>query len=282
VQELDDYLNQAKQFPPAPQTLPQLLQQLNDPDADMSKVVELIAIDPSLTANVLQACNSAFFGAADRISEVDQAVSRLGFEQIYRLVASACGTRMMSVIRPGWGLDSAELWKHSVTTALAAQMIARDLNEDQNLAFTSGLLHDLGRIVFACALEHIYGTLTTEAEKIQGALPETEERRLGVNHAKIGAQLLARWKFPVELVATVDHHHHPGRAGLYGRTASMVYLGNNIAYYLGCGCGKQAISLVDQEEALKILSLTHERIPYYMTQTLENVAMLELLLRMQG
>lgn len=245
MQELDDYINKVEQLPPAPRILPQLLFLLNQTDIDSSKVVDLIAFDPALTAKVLQVCNSAYFGSAVPASDIQEAVTRLGFQQVYRIVAAVSGARALSPPQKGYGIAEGELWRHSVTTAIAAQLMAKELNEEQNVIFTAALLHDIGKIILANALEHIYAKIVEETERHQSALLETEKKLLGVEHAEIGGRLLARWKFPTDLIAAVQHHHQPSAAEGHERLAAYVYLGNMIAYFIGHGYGHRPLLCAD-------------------------------------
>lgn len=101
------------------------------------------------------------------------------------------------------------MWKHSVTSAVAAQVVARRIEEDESLVFTAAPLHDIGKIVLAEALELIYYRLVDDALKEQSAMIEKEKKLLGVQHAEIGGRLLSRWNFPPNLVGAVWHHHRP-------------------------------------------------------------------------
>jgi putative nucleotidyltransferase with HDIG domain len=279
MQELDEYINKVKQLPPAPRILPQLLFLLGQPNTDSSKVVDLITFDPALTATVLQACNSAFFGAATPAADLQEAVTRLGFQQAYRIVAAVSGSRALGPAQKGYGIEEGELWKHSVTAAVAAQLLAKDLGDDESVVFTAALLHDIGKIILAQALEHIYTKLVQETESNQHSLLETEKKLLGVQHAEIGGRLLARWKFPEKLVSAVWFHHHPAAAEPHGRMAAYVYLGNMIAYFLGHGYGHQAFALRGRAEALELLGIGSDMLPRYMIQTVENLAVVEALFR---
>jgi putative nucleotidyltransferase with HDIG domain len=152
--------------------------------------------------------------AGRRFSE---AVNRLGFRQIYTLVAAVSGARALSPSQRGYGINAGELWRHSVTAAVAAQLIARRTADDESTVFTAGLLHDIGKIVLAEALEHIYAKLVEESQTQQAALVETEKRLLGVEHAEIGGRLLSRWKFSENLVSAVWFHHRPAAAAPHQR-----------------------------------------------------------------
>jgi putative nucleotidyltransferase with HDIG domain len=278
MQSLDDYIDQVKNLPPAPRILPELLSLLRQEDVDNSRVVQLISFDPAITANVLRLCNSALFAGATPAAELSEAVNRLGFRQIYTLVATVSGARALSPAQRGYGLNAGELWKHSVTTAVAAQLIARSQSADESVVFTAGLLHDIGKIVLAHALEHVYAGLVEQSVSQQAALLEVEQRLLGVQHAEIGGRLLTRWRLPENLVAAVCHHHRPDAAGPHQPLAAYVYLGNMIAYFMGQGYGFQAFALRGRAEALEVLGLKAESIPQYMIQTFDQLQTVETLL----
>jgi putative nucleotidyltransferase with HDIG domain len=281
MQELDDYINRVQHLPPAPKILPQLLSLLDRDDVESSQVVELMMYDPSLTAGALQLSNSAFFGGANPATDLGEAVSRLGFSRVYQLVAAISGARALSPAQKGYGIDQGELWKHSVTAAVAGQLMAKELGEDQNLVFTCCLLHDIGKIVLANALEHIYAKMVEEVEKNQQTMIETEKRLLGVQHAEIGGQLLSRWKFPPNIVSAIWFHHDPAAAAPHERLASFVYLANMIAYFIGHGFGHHAFALRGRSDALDILGLKGDDLPKYMIQTYENFEMVNALLSVQ-
>lgn len=270
MQELDDYINRVQHLPPAPKVLPQLIGLLRKDNVATQEVVQLLSYDMSLTAAVLQLCNSAFLGAAQPASDLQEAVSRLGFRQVYRLVVAISGAKLMSAGQTGYGIDEGELWQHAVTTAVASQLLARHVGEDDSVAFTAGLLHDIGKIVLSQALEHIYAKVINDVETNQQSLLETEKKLLGVQHAEIGGRLLARWKFPSNIVAATWFHHNPGSATPHHRLTSCVYLGNMISYFIGRGYGFHAFAFRGRTEALDILKLQPDDLPKFMIQTIES------------
>ncbi len=282
MQELDDYINKVKSLPPAPRILPELLSLLRKDDIDADRVVKLIAFDPGITAAVLRLCNSAYFAGASPASDLQEAVTRLGFRQVYQLVAAVSGSKMLGPSQKGYGIDAGELWEHSVVSAVAAQLIARNSGDDESLAFTATLLHDIGKIVLAEALEHIYTDLVESSQSQQTPLIETEKRLLGVQHAEIGGRLLARWNFPENIVNAVWFHHHPSGAQDHQRLASQVYLGNMVAYFMGYGFGHHAFALRGRTDALDILNLKPECLPEYMIKTFEQLQMVKSLVNVNS
>lgn len=275
MQELDDYISKVKSLPPAPRILPELLSLLRKDDVDSDRVVKLIAFDPAITAAVLRLCNSAYFAGASPASDLQEAVTRLGFRQVYQLVAAVSGSKMLGPAQKGYGIDAGELWEHSVVAAVAAQLIAKGCGEDESLAFTAALLHDIGKLVLSEALEHIYRDLVETSEAEQTPLIETEKRLLGVQHAEIGGRLLSQWKFPENIVNAVWFHHEPSGAGPHERLAALVYLGNMVAYFMGYGFGHHAFALRGRSEALDILELKADCLPEYMIKTFEQLQLVQ-------
>jgi putative nucleotidyltransferase with HDIG domain len=277
MQAIDDYISNVRHLPPAPKVVPELMRLLGQPDVDSSKIVKMISFDPSLTANVLRICNSAYFGAAIPTSDLQEAVTRLGFQQVYKLVAAATGAKLLNAAQPGYGLEQGELWKHSVAAAVAAQLIARKLGENENVVFTAALLHDVGKIVLTHSLNGSYSKLIKETETNQLSLLDAEKKLLGVNHAEVGGQLLNRWKFPPNIVSAVWFHHAPKGAGTHQRLACQVYLGNMIAYFMGYGYGHVPFALRGRTEVLTTLDIAPEAVPKLMMETFEQMHLIEAL-----
>jgi putative nucleotidyltransferase with HDIG domain len=282
MNELDKYIDRVKHLPPAPRILPELLDQLSRPNVDASRIEHLIRYDPALTASVLQLCNSASLATATPVTNLDEAILRLGFQQLYNLIAVASIARGLCRRPKGRQNAQNDLWAHSVATAVAAQEIARDLGEDDKLVFTAALLHDLGKVVLADALEDRYFRLCREVELSQTSLPIAEKAALGVQHAEIGARVLERWAFPSCLVAAVGFHHDPAATRSNERRAAQVYLANVVAYLLGKGCGQQVLTSQGQSDAIRILQLPDDCLPRYKAATEGQLATIHRYLQVGG
>ena len=152
MQALDNYISEIKTLPPAPRVLSQLLMLLNEEEAHAGQIVELIAFDPALTAKVLQRCNNAAAGMG-AVSDLDEAVTKVGFNAIYRLVAMVIGEGLLSAEQPAYGIGAGQLWEHSAMAAMGAKVLASKQGGQENLAFTAALLHDIGKLVLGVFLE---------------------------------------------------------------------------------------------------------------------------------
>src|ERR1035438_2482756 len=104
MQTLDNYINEITTLPPAPRILTQLLVLLNQDNTQPGQIVKLIEIDPALTAKVLQRCNSAAAGCARAVADLHEAITRVGFNEIYRMVAMVVGEGVLSAEQQGYGI----------------------------------------------------------------------------------------------------------------------------------------------------------------------------------
>jgi putative nucleotidyltransferase with HDIG domain len=264
---LDEYISKVKTLPPAPRILSQLLALLNKDDVDSDQIVELITYDPGLTAKLLQRCNSASSGLAAPVHKLSQAVACLGFNEIYRMVAVVVGEGILGTAQTGYGILGGELWRHSATAGLAAKIIAEKAGAEPDVAFTAGLLHDIGKIVLSGFLECAYEQVIQETENSGKSFVEAEKSILGVEHAEVGGRVLSRWNFPEDLVQAVWHHHDPAQAQSHQQLAGYVYLADIVAHCLGQAQGFQSFAVRGRPEVLEMLEITPREIEGFVLRT---------------
>lgn len=267
MQALDNYISQIKTLPPAPRVLTQLLTLLDNDDVPAAQIQELIAFDPALTAKVLQRCNNAAAGLDHPVADLGEAVTRMGFNAIFRMVTLVIGEGLLSSEQPGYGIGMGKLWEHSVTTALSAKTIAQSIGGDADIAFTAGLLHDIGKIVLGSFLEGSRLEIIVRTGPSGLSFLEAEKEILGAEHAEIGGRLLQRWNFPENLVRAVWFHHHPAQAAPHDALAAVVHLGDIIAHYLGMAEGFESFAVHTRPEAFEILDLNPAMMDAFVIET---------------
>ena len=228
IDSLDELLDRVDSLPPAPRVLPRLLSALGDTETDLDQIVDLVAIDTVLTANLLRTCNGAFFGASQPVEGVSEAVHRLGFQTVYRTVAMLSGAHCFKSPEPG-RLDADRLWRHSVTVAFAAQFVAEDTGLDSGLLFTAGILHDLGKVVLARVQAGVSTLPAPGTLEPNGDTLDWEIATYGFSHAEVGGRMLERWHFSGQLAASVRCHHDPEAGGDAAQFARLVLPGRHLS-----------------------------------------------------
>lgn len=205
----DAVVRQLRHLPSAPQVLPQLKTLLCDGNSSLAAVVALIRLDQGIAAHVLQMGNSAYFSSGTRCYTVDEAVYRVGYDQVYGLVLNAVSAQVL--VRPlaVYDLANDELWRMSVTCALAAETLAVRVNLEQDIAYTIGLFHGIGLVAIdEWAYLHQpdlhFGTDILPLETC-----EKERKALGFHNAEAGAALLRLWDFPTVMSEPIRWQYLP-------------------------------------------------------------------------
>jgi len=229
MEVIDKLLANTKDLPASPQVLPKLLDLLRNDGATLEDVGELIALEPAITAKLLQYCNSAYFRGAEPVSNVAEAIGRVGFQTIYVLVTIVTGGNLLA-LPAGSGLDVGRLWQHSLTSAFASKIVAEFVDSDVNMLFTAGLLHDMGRVVLAKAKGPEYARLIQRATVAKTSLVDAEIESFGFSHADVGACLMEKWILPEPLVKSVRYHHRPSAANGAKQNAACICVGNSLAH----------------------------------------------------
>jgi len=196
-------------LPVAPGVMRELERLLASPRANARDVACVVARDPALTAKVLQLANSAFFGEAHQVASVATAVSYLGIEALAELVRTPGVFDTTGGIEIPLGSSVDAMQAHALETALVARALAPA--DKRDLAFTAGLLHDIGRIVLGARTPDKLMAITQTAHATGQPVYTVERATLGTTHADVGAHLLAMWGIPLAIVEAVACHHEPGR-----------------------------------------------------------------------
>jgi HD-like signal output (HDOD) protein/ActR/RegA family two-component response regulator len=220
-----ELMGKMRWVPSPPNIYFQIILEIDSPNASVETIGEIIRQDPPTTAKVLQMANSAVFGLQLQVNEPGEAVAFLGFEATRTLVLMAhTFSEFDRLPRGGFSID--ELWYHSVLVGQYARQIA--LFEEQpadvaELAYSAGLLHDLGKILFAANVPVPFGQAIQLARHEQLSLHDSEFRLLGATHAEIGGCLLAIWGLPPALIEAVALHHQPSvsRDNTFGALAAV-------------------------------------------------------------
>lgn len=218
----DDIVRDLKTLPSAPKVLPKLKDLLADGNSSLYEIVTLIRIDPGIAARVLQTANSTYFSQGIRCYTVEEAVNRVGYDQIYELVSFAVSSQVL--VRPldVYRIEADDLWKQSVACALAAEILANRTNQDRNVAYTIGLLHCVGMVAIdEWVLRNAPGLVLSSAGLPREAT-ESERNAFGFTQAETGSTLLRHWGFPLSMSEPIRWQYAPRASASQSRMSSLL------------------------------------------------------------
>lgn len=190
----------APDLPALPSIALATYRETGSPRATAQSVGALVSTDPALTARVLRLANSAYYGVARQVAAVPDAVMVLGMKGVRNLCLLAGTYPWLQSRLPAYDLAPGALLSHSLATAIGARAVAERSGQDTEVAFTAGLLHDLGKVALSMWFRPADGPIRTRAD---------ERRALGFDHAQVGGELARRWNLPLSLVAAISCHHEP-------------------------------------------------------------------------
>lgn len=202
-------LHVVKNLPTAPKILAQLGTLLLDPNADLSDVIELLKHDTGLTARVIRVSNSAVYGGGSRASCLEEALLRVGFNEVYRLVGLAAVAQISDDSLRNYGVSGTRFRENSLFAAFVMEALAPMQDLDPRAAYTAGLLRSTGKI----ALDRLvpgpsYARNYAAAGKSR-PIDEWEIELVGVDNCAAAAIVLEEWRFPVLTIGTIRDHYRP-------------------------------------------------------------------------
>lgn len=223
IQGLDD-------LPSLPAVVMELLSNIDQEDIDISVLARKVAIDQALTAKTLRLANSSAFGLQVKATTIGQAMTYLGFQSTRNLIMAAAMTGCFPSGRcPSF--DDKAFWRLSIATAACARVLARHMRFNQDVAFTAGLLHGIGRLVLVTRYPEQYDAVLRENKRLDGNLRDTERTLLGIDHILAGAALAEHWQFSGTMQQAIAFHHAPEMPGA-GFLATIVHVSNAVAHAL--------------------------------------------------
>lgn len=170
---------------------------VDDPTTSAADVADGVALDPALTARILQVANSAYFGLSGRVRTTSFAVTVVGFQTVRSLAAlAAAGVTQKDPLPQGF-------WHRSAAAASGASLLAARAGAAAPDAFCVGMLHDLGTVLLWRRDPALHESLVASSEP----LTHLELQTYGVTHAVHGADVLEAWNVPVDLCAAIRRHH---------------------------------------------------------------------------
>jgi putative nucleotidyltransferase with HDIG domain len=193
--------------PPFPPVAAKLLGVLANADAEIREVAQLIGSDATFTARLLRCVNSYEFGLSSPVTNIQQAVALAGLDRTRQIAL----TQATAAYAKG-ALRTRELrrcWQHSIATAVLSDQIALACGVFTDIAFTAGIMHDVGRLGLLVAYPDRYERIIRDAATQCLDLLDFEQEEFGVNHTEAGRYLAERWGLPDELRRVAGRHHDP-------------------------------------------------------------------------
>jgi HD-like signal output (HDOD) protein len=208
-------------WPSLPRVVALLLFELDRPEPDLLKITQHISTDLALTARLLQISNSSYFGLAGQVHSVSGSLALLGLPAVRAMAAAAAQASSFKAVP---GIHLPQFWSYSLNVGKVARSLAGVLRDNQQAAFTAGLVHAIGELALYLAMPERMASLHPEVSPVSLRRAEMETRVLGFNYADVGAGLARRWNFPQNLVDGIAHQCRPYQGDNYEPLSGILHL----------------------------------------------------------
>jgi len=194
-------------LPPFPQVAVRVLQLVNNENVQLHQLSDLIASDPAFASEVLTIANSLLYAPRFPSTSILQAIAVLGANNLQGLCLTVGVRAYMGKTLSQPSMRA--LWRHNLACALIAEQLASIGVLDKDVAYTSGVMHDIGRLALAVIRPKEFALLLGSHSGTPASILQGERDLFGWDHCETGRQLITDWNLPPEFDAIVAEHHAP-------------------------------------------------------------------------
>ena len=214
--KLEDYnhlIQELKgELPSIPLIMNELLEVISDSQAAIFAVQNIVKNDKSILAKIFKYANTIENrqGGTERIISISDALQRLGFEKVKKLIISNSVFDFMKIKESGFDLNS--LWKHSCGVATASDVLAKRFELKLfDHAYLCGLLHDIGKTAKLKFSQKQFFRELRHAKRYDCSLIESERMLAKLEHDKLGYLLVKEWGISPIVEQTTRWHHEANK-----------------------------------------------------------------------
>lgn len=247
-------LEYSDSLPASPKIFARLSKLIGDDDVGLDYISSIMKMDPALTSHVLRVANSAYYGSAIKLSDIESAIGRIGFNEVHKVLSLVIAHDSFYQALPSYGITATEYADECIAVAVACETIAKRLGYDMNAPYIAGLLHAIGKLAINLYLEKLEQTVDLSATKLEGTLYAIEETILGVTSWKAGSELLKHWQFDPEIWQPIRQQNSPINASHFVESTAILTLSHWLALQLS-NYDSEAEHPESIRWALKILNL---------------------------
>ncbi|MGE0080881.1 MAG: HDOD domain-containing protein [Thiohalomonadaceae bacterium] len=214
----------AADVPRLPASVPQLLESLEQ-QRHAREIASLINRDPALAAELVHLANSPVFRRSrEPVRTVEAAFLYVGEDGIRALLV-ACAMRPAFAIKPVYfRLFGRLLWQHALDCAHACQVFGRRTVGDPAVAFFTGLIHDLGKLV---VFQRTLAVFCAEAP-VEPLRPVVFQHLIEQFAARLTVEICGRWNIPEEVSDAIAQQSDRPAADM-SALARALFIGDAVA-----------------------------------------------------
>jgi HD-like signal output (HDOD) protein len=262
-------------LPVLPQVANEVRKLLAKEDVSFEKIADVVGLDPSMSARILEVANSPLYGGKERIRNLPHAVSRIGMRETRNILQAVSVENLFAGGQDKrLGMMMMKLWMHSLACAYSNEILAKDLSiEESGDFFMMGLLHDIGKLVIIHLLQQGYERkIWTKNTITDELLEELLQRR----HNILGARILIQWEYDRAFQEVVFHHNDAdSKVCRYGEAVVVTYYSNLLTRKMGFSLREyppaDPLNGHDLAQALNMSPDVRDRVEASLSETVQKI-----------
>ena len=227
-------------LPSIPQVIALLLSETERAEPDLKKISQLISTDPALTTRLLQLANSAQFKLSGQIHSVSESLAILGLVDVRAMAAEAASAASFKAVP---GLHLQRFWTYSLHVAKVARQLAGEVGQNQQAAFTCGLIHAIGELAIHICMPQQAAELQRQIHPLDLDRADAERSAFGFCYAQVSAGLAQKWHFPQAMVEALEHQYAPFEDEVYEPLAGVIHLATWRARAMAAKLSERALAV---------------------------------------
>lgn len=252
----EEALNAVEALSPTPQILAKTQRKLKDPKVELKDIVEIVRADASLTTDIIRISNSAFYAYETKASNLHEAIHRIGFGEITRLIGLSIFRNLAEHDLTYYAVPQEDYWSSSVSVALIMEHLAQRFYDNPEDAYTVGLLHSVGRLVINQIMEDFkLSTIWDNSTPVE----RWEREHVGFTFAYAGAMILRRWDFSMKTTHPILYQLNTPRAEIGWMLHAHLYFARSLLKRTGNDLSNDGFKLDEPlEKLMTLLPLAEE------------------------
>ncbi len=213
----------ASQFilPSIPKVAALLLSELEREQPDLKNISLLISTDPALATRLLRVSNSGYFKLSRQVRSVPESLAVVGLSHVRTMAVAAASKTSLKAV-PGIHLQ--HYWDFSLDVAKVSRSLAGVVRQNQQAAFTAGLIHFIGELAMRMAMPQAMAELDREVPALDARRARAERKMFDFDYAQVGAGYARQWLFPEAIVDAIEHQDTPYQDDSYEPLAGVLHL----------------------------------------------------------
>ena len=228
-QQMINKIDRISDLPTLPTVAMEINRLLQDVNAPIEKLVDMLEKDQSMVLKILRLVNSSFYGFRSKISSLRHAVTLMGYSTVQHAVVTVAVIDSLKTETTLKGFDITRFWTHSLSVGVMCRHLAAQTKLTvPNEAFTAGLIHDIGKVVLVSHFPEVFVDLMEQTAKDEITFYAAEKAADTYPHNLIGSNLARRWMLPQPLDLAIRHHHGGIAQNMDGTLAGLVAIADTL------------------------------------------------------